>query len=81
MKRYWLFVYSTYYPNGGLLDLVKTFDTEDEAIAYSKGINDDPLENYHIFDAQEENIIKAKIDNLDKEVCPISYIQSYHEVF
>jgi hypothetical protein len=31
MKRYWLFAGSVYYPQGGISDLVDSFDTIEEA--------------------------------------------------
>lgn len=46
-KRYYVFGYKQYYPNGGIEDIVATFDNKKEAIKYAKKSTD----NYvHILD-------------------------------
>lgn len=39
-RRYWLFVFAQYYPDGGIHDLEATFDTIEQADEYvaSKGL-------------------------------------------
>lgn len=36
MKRYMVFVYSTYYPCGGMRDFVESYDTSEEAETAAK---------------------------------------------
>jgi len=45
-KRYLAFGFDTYYPNGGLCDMQKSFDTIEEAIAYLKSISYDSKDLY-----------------------------------
>lgn len=55
IKRYWLFVYDTHYPNGGLHDLYDTFDTLVEAKEYFDNEHSEHI--CHIFDSQKHCMI------------------------
>lgn len=52
MKRYLVFTFDTYYPNGGMYDLKTT--TND--IEHAKYVCDD-AENGHVFDLVENRIV------------------------
>ena len=39
LKTYWLFGYNEYYPSGGLMDVIETFDTLDDAISFYEDFN------------------------------------------
>ena len=54
-KRFLLFAYDTYYPNGGICDLIESFDTIDEAVEFkSKEYRD----YYELFDCDERQEIE-----------------------
>lgn len=61
MKRYLLFGYSDYYPDGGWHDFIESFDTLDEAKnhGYSVRVEVDASEvnNFHVFDIVEKIIV------------------------
>ena len=60
MKRYWLFAGIFYYPEGGMEDLVKVSDDEDEL---KKEVNDnwsDKYNWYHIYDSKEQKITSQR---------------------
>jgi hypothetical protein len=44
MKRFFVFAYPAYYPGGGWCDFKKSFDDEQEAIAYADKIASDNIE-------------------------------------
>lgn len=48
MKRYLLFAYWTYYPRGGWLDFVGSFDTQEEAESAALA---NKKSHWHIIDA------------------------------
>jgi hypothetical protein len=62
MKRFWLFVYNHYYPDGGMVDFKGDFDNEFDAMAFSK----QPIEqadhnsgfSAHILDTKTRCVIK-----------------------
>jgi hypothetical protein len=61
MKRYWLFACAHYYPNGGLSDLIGTFDTWEECLLcieneYGEGnewCQDKDYYDFSIFDSEK----------------------------
>ncbi len=78
MKRYWVFAWSNYYPNGGLNDLYLCTDDLDEAqkelarktknhnnevVDYKAG--EDTHEYGHIFDMQEMKVLNELKDSLE----------------
>lgn len=78
MKRYWLFVYATYYPSGGMNDFEESFDTINECkeyfinYSYAKGDSYNNLEyflkhsNAQIYDSDKNIIILISIYNGSK---------------
>lgn len=59
MKRYWLFIFQTFYPNGGMADLYKTFDSIPDCIkCKNKNFDKDQIENrkLHIYDSCENKV-------------------------
>jgi hypothetical protein len=61
MKRYWLFCIRTYYPSGGLGDLIGTFDTWKECIQKKE---DKDGRFFSIFDSEEYNSYDLDGDNI-----------------
>jgi hypothetical protein len=58
MKRYWLFQFDQYYPQGGMNDFVESFDSLEEALVHYKKLkNHFKGDYYHIFDSQNQTII------------------------
>lgn len=58
MRRYALFCFSTYYPQGGWEDFKGSFDSEQEAI--KKGLGFEPASFYggwHVVDLQSGTIV------------------------
>lgn len=55
-KRYWCFCYDPYHPNGGLADLLATFENEIPKYVYPEA---DELESYEyqIFDSQTQTVL------------------------
>lgn len=52
MKRFLLFAFDTYYPNGGWDDFKGSFDTVEEATTQgAKNDEDNVLGNYHVIDS------------------------------
>jgi hypothetical protein len=52
-KRYWLFIYSTYYPRGGMHDFKDSFNSIEEIEEYLKDEDFTPeYQKYHIFDTE-----------------------------
>ncbi len=67
VKRYFLFAGDDYYPVGGIYDLVGTYDSVEECmsrltypIIIFDDIEIDEYDWYHIYDSQENKIIKSK---------------------
>lgn len=60
-KRYWLFSYFDYYPNGGLDDLDETFDSIDIARNHFH-TNDDlnTVDHAYILDRETGRILEIK---------------------
>jgi hypothetical protein len=60
-KRFLVFSYDDYYPNGGLSDVIKSFDDADEAVEYAKsderGCRGDYIE---VFDCDLREFIYQK---------------------
>lgn len=56
MKRYWLFLYNTYYPSGGMQDFWKDFDSVDECIAEHETQDDI---DYEIFDSKQMVVVSC----------------------
>lgn len=53
MGRYWLFIWSTYYPSGGMNDFVNSFDDYDDACNAAKQSEQSDTDRFQIFDSQE----------------------------
>ncbi len=60
MKRYWLFGGDSYYPNGGMGDFRGSFDSREEAIKAGAAIREGSDSWYHVFDSQDNTIIKER---------------------
>lgn len=58
MKRYWLFGGSTYYPCGGMMDFVDSFDTLGEATESHAGGSYN--EWAHILDCETKAIVMVR---------------------
>jgi hypothetical protein len=56
MRRYWLFAYLRYYPNGGLNDFKGSFDSMAECQACFIDKYDD-VYKFHIFDSREMEVV------------------------
>jgi hypothetical protein len=57
-KRYWLFIYSTYYPMGGMHDARGSADSLDEIQAIVNGVEPGSCDKqYHVFDSIENKIV------------------------
>lgn len=41
MKVWWVIGYDTYYPGGGLSDVLETFETKEEAEQYAKVVKEE----------------------------------------
>jgi hypothetical protein len=65
MKRYWLFYFDAYYPNGGMDDFQESFDTVDQAIEHSKKLKVSPSDSYYqVFDSHINEILShGKYEN------------------
>ena len=59
-KRFLVFFYYQYYPDGGLGDLDNTFDTIKEAVEYIERENKDFYDLYDRVEGQSVNIIEYK---------------------
>lgn len=58
MKRFALFAYDIYYPNGGWFDFVTTFDTLEEAIVAGRAKAPDPNRQwFHVVDLSEGKMV------------------------
>lgn len=61
MKRYWLFMFSNYYPQGGMNDFSESFDTVEDC---HKKYNDEcekwEYDHYQIFDMGNKQMIYMK---------------------
>jgi hypothetical protein len=68
MKKYLLFIYSNYYPDGGLNDFEKDFDTIPEAEQYCRDIYSEKYftgKTFQIVDYEDMKIVKnALVENL-----------------
>jgi hypothetical protein len=63
MKRFLLFAYSDYYPQGGMNDFEESFDTLEDAKAYY--ISDKVSchsEECHVYDLELNEIVYTNID-------------------
>jgi hypothetical protein len=58
MKRYLVFVGYDYYPQGGMHDFIRDYDTIEEARAGCYDHQEDVGMWGHIFDQQEETLIE-----------------------
>lgn len=56
MKRYWLFVFETCYPRGGMSDFKESFDESQAAEIFIQK-NIDKEKEWHIFDSKKNKII------------------------
>lgn len=77
MKRYWVFAWSNYYPNGGLNDLYLCTDDLEEAqkelakktkssnIDVDFNAGEDTHEYGHIFDMQEMKVLNELENSLE----------------
>lgn len=79
MKRYWLFVYDTYYPRGGMIDFAGSYDTIEEPIKLYNSIDDrvsfgKDLDKFHIFDSKENTIVYIEERGDSKIEKPISVL-------
>ena len=63
MKRYWLFVYSQYYPRGGMEDFVDSFDSVEECKALALKNLDNGGWYYHVYDSLINVISLYATDN------------------
>jgi hypothetical protein len=54
LKRFLVFSGDKYYPAGGWLDLMNSFDTEDAAVGYARGLASDALVWSHVVDSHSE---------------------------
>lgn len=57
MKRYLVFADDIYYPGGGWEDFKDSFETELEAVAYSRGFVKDSYSWAHVVDSETSTII------------------------
>jgi len=57
MKRYLLFAFYVYYPQGGMDDMIDSFDTLEEAKDRIRGLREH-YEDYQIFDTVSKRVIK-----------------------
>lgn len=69
MKRYWLFIFSEYYPSGGVGDLTHLSDDLEALIGIAKKLKTE-YNNWHVFDAHKLIIIESSysdkpIDDLE----------------
>ena len=48
-KRYMVFGYADYYPNGGILDCISSFDTFEEALKAASDVNAEHGNSENIF--------------------------------
>jgi hypothetical protein len=55
MKRYLLFVFSEYYPDGGINDLHGDYETLEEAVKEKEKIHKSEI--YHIYDLELKDIV------------------------
>ncbi len=58
--RYWVFIYSFYYPGGGMEDLAFMTNDLEKAKASLLAIEDHNYRGGHIFDAETGEVINAK---------------------
>ena len=61
MKNYLLFLYSIYYPSGGMLDFVMDFDTIEQANEFVKNY-DNPIDHWdrgHLFSISERKNVNV----------------------
>jgi hypothetical protein len=56
MKHYILFAFHNYYPQGGMDDMVSSFDTQQEAEDYIRELKD-YYNEYQIFDTLSRKVI------------------------
>jgi len=55
MKQYILFAFHNYYPQGGMDDMVSSFDTQQEAEDYIRELKD-YYDEYQIFDTLSRKV-------------------------
>ena len=70
MKRYWLFVYSQYYPNGGMEDFFADFDSVDEARDCYKDFKSRRTignEYMHVFDSESRKVVYDNLREWEKK--------------
>lgn len=58
MKRYWLFAWSKFYPDGGMNDYISSFYTVEEAKNHFVGVAD-KYDHYQIVDSQTLNVMES----------------------
>ncbi len=66
MKRYWLFNMQTHYPNGGIGDMVGSFDKWEDALLFIKTkFSDFELIDvwFEIFDSDKNSLYELGDDN------------------
>jgi len=62
LKRYWVFLYATYYPGGGMNDFAGSFETVEEAFRCVEKEFEGPWgshDNFHILDTRDGVILDA----------------------
>lgn len=62
MKRFLLFAYSDYYPQGGMNDFEESFDTLEDAKAYYISDKVSCSEVCHVYDLELNEIVYTNID-------------------
>lgn len=65
LKRFMVFVFETYYPNGGMDDFVASFDDRQDAWDAMKrhAHREDGLDNYQLYDSELNIIENYYFDN------------------
>lgn len=65
MKRYLLFVFQFYYPNGGWDDFKGSFDTVEEAVKEAKMlIEEQHQDGYHVVDSVSGGVVERNHEGL-----------------